>query len=298
MSGKLLDRYCELKNITKHYIEGSKTKEEAIDNIAKTIIDLENKTAEKNRLGYAINKDKDEFQKYINDNYGRFYFEFYKKYNTKPTERAYMFRFIYLSTYMNYDNILSNKKRLLKENDLENILMLSRSETYKTKKWLIENKFIFINENDTITINSVYAKRGKIRKVKNIEVVRMFDDTIRELYKNSLPKEHKTLGLLIDILPYVNYKYNVLCENPNESEPELIEPLTISKLGEKLGIDKSHCSRLKNKLKNITVNNEPVIGFWEDKLGKSIWVNPKFIYKGDSLNDLKIIENQFEIHKD
>lgn len=74
---------------------------------------------------------------------------------------------------------------------LIDILKLGRAEFYKTKKYLIENDFISIQENKTILVNDRYCKKGKINKTKSIEVVRMFNDSIRELYEKATAKEHK-----------------------------------------------------------------------------------------------------------
>ena len=53
---------------------------------------------------------------------------------------------------MNYNNILSNGTRLYLENELEDLLLLSRREYYNTKKFLLDNELIKIDfENLTLS---------------------------------------------------------------------------------------------------------------------------------------------------
>lgn len=210
-------------------------------------------------------------------------------------EGQFLFRFIYLATFMNYDNLLSDSKKLIKEEQLIDILNLGKTEFYKTKKYLIENNFITIQDNKTILVNDKYCKKGKINKTKSIEVVRMFNDAIRELYEKSTPKEHKKLALLLDILPFINLKFNVVCHNPKCEYEENIEPYTMPELCNILGYDKSNASRLKKDLLKLKVNNELVIGIFEKENGKAIYVNPSVYYKGIKMEDIKNLQSMFRI---
>lgn len=122
----------------------------------------------------------------------------------------------------------------------------------------------------------------------------MFDKAIKELYENSLPKEHKKLGLLIKLLPLVNYKTNVICKNPKEDIVELIEKYTMQELSEYLGY--SRVDSMKRALMGLTVNNEKVI--MQSKIGgkEFIVVNPRIYYKGNKLNEMQGIVNLFKLN--
>jgi hypothetical protein len=234
-----------------------------------------------------------EFQQYLLNCYGSFYFNFYKRFGN--IEKQFLFRFIYLATFMNYDNLLSNGKRLLKESDLIDVLKLGKTEFYKTKNYLVDHNFIKIQENKTILVNDKYCKKGRINKTKSIEVVRMFNDSIRELYEKATPKEHKKLALLIEVLPFINLKFNVICKNPKCEYEENIEPYSMSELCDILGYDKTHASRLKKDLLKLKVNNELVIGIFEKETGKSIYINPSIYYKGIKMDDIKKLQSMFRI---
>jgi hypothetical protein len=264
-----------------------------LENIAMDFIKMEEQGKEKKLDILQMKEDQTEFQQYLLGCYGSFYFNFYKRFGT--IEGQFLFRFIYLATFMNYDNLLSNGVRLIKEEDLMEILLLGKTEFYKTKKYLIENDFISIQENKTILVNDRYCKKGKINKTKSIEVVRMFNNAIQELYMKSTPKEHKKLALLIDILPCINLKFNVICKNPTCEYEENIQPYTMPELCSKLGYDKTHASRLKKDLFKLKVNNEMVIGIFEKENGKAIYVNPSVYYKGGKFEDIKNLQSMFKI---
>lgn len=130
---------------------------------------------------------------------------------------------------------------------------------------------------------------------KNIEVVRIFDKAIQELYKKSTPKEHKKLSLLIDILPYVNFRHNVICKNPEEEDFLKIQPMTMKELCVAIGQDERKPSLLKNKLFKLTVSGEIVVGVFDKVIGSCIYVNPKVYYKGNNIEELEGLARMFKI---
>ena len=93
-------------------------------------------------------KNKNDFIQKITGLYGKFYFSFYT--NLPDIAKQYLFRFIYLSTFLKYNDdrlmIKEEKERykLIYEYELQDILKLSTREYQYTKKALIENKLIRI----------------------------------------------------------------------------------------------------------------------------------------------------------
>lgn len=237
-------------------------------------------------------ENQSEFQKRLLDTYGSFYFNFYKRLSI---EGQFLFRFIYLCSFMNYNNYLSNGRRLLRESDLQDMLLLGKSEYYKTKDYLLEKDLISIDADGLISINSKYCKKGKINKTKVVEVIRMFNNSIQELYQKALPREHKKLAILLDILPYINYKYNIICYNPTEENIELIKPIKMPDLCEMLGYDRSNSSRIKKQLFSLRVNGEKVIGLWQVENADALLVNPRVYYKGGEDSGLDYLEALFSI---
>lgn len=236
--------------------------------------------------------NRNEFKQYIKNNYGSFFFNYYKEVldMLKP---QYLTRGLYLSCYLGYNGLLiaDNPTRTipLYEEDLQRILGLSRTETFRTKKELIDCGFLTINEDKTMMVNSKYCIKGELNKKSKTEKVRMFTDSIKEIYINSKPTEHKKLSLLFRLLPYVNLRWNVVCQNIEEEVRECIKPYTLKTLCEKL--NQSHITKFKKDLTSITVGGKPVVIISTVMDKTKITINPKVYYKGTALDDLKYIED-------
>lgn len=247
-------------------------------------------------------KSDDEFKKFIDETYGSFYFLFYKMID-KGIKRQYIVRFLYLCSYMDYENNLlfgnaSEEGRFMLEKDLQEVLRIGATETRNTKKVLIENNLIEIDMNENIHITDKYCLKGTIpNNKKKACKVRIFENAIKELYEKSEPKEHKKIGLLIEMLPYINLKYNIICENPDCELMQEIIPINLTKLAELMGYgnNKNSTQKLKRGLFDITVNNELVIMINETAKGKFITVNPRVYYKGTCAEDVQYLANLFRI---
>ena len=141
----------KLNNVSKKYLLLDETtgkmfpvtNKEAVEIVYRD--ELEEKQANK-KDGYKKKINKDEFKKYINKNFGSFYFNFYNLLLEKDLRPQDQFRFIYLCTYANYENILmKNNKTKLARKDFDEILGLSKKETCRTlgnlkEKGLIINR--------------------------------------------------------------------------------------------------------------------------------------------------------------
>lgn len=274
-----------------------------VDNLTGEIIDDNFQIQELNDIQNAKNaidyrKSEEEFKRFIDENLGNFYFLFYKLIK-KGIERQYIMRFLYLCTYMNYNNKLYIKtlNRYMVEDDLQNILKLSEREVFRTKKVLLDNNFIEIKNNKTIHINKKYCLKGKIEGNKNKSIkVRIFENGIKELYEKSKSREHKKLTLLIELLPYINLKYNIVCSNPECELMEDITPIKLSDLAKKLHF--SSIQKMKKGLFDVTVNEEKVIGVFSiNNKSSMILINPRIYYKGSQIVDIEYLMGLFDMSK-
>lgn len=242
------------------------------------------------------------FETMIRDNFGSFYFSIYNRLLKIDLKPQYRIRFIYLCTFMNYDNKLEfgngiGDTKLMVERDLIEVLGLSQNEAIRTKKALIEADLISIEEDKTISINKRYAIKGKITKRDSRESVRIMENGLREIYAKAKPSEHKRLDIFIKVLPYVNYNHNVLCKNPSETDVDKVEPLTLKELCEIVGYDTTKSVRLKNDLLKVKVNEQLAMGVFETKNGKQIYINPYVYYKGKNIESLLALMNMFRIDR-
>ena len=251
---------------------------------------------EKTKEIMKMKEERTEFENTLLEVCGSFYFNFYQRVLEFKPEM--MFRFLYLCSHMNYDGYLSNGKRLLVKEDLKELLLLKKAEYHNTINYLIENQLISFTEKNNILINDYYCKKGKINKSKKTEVVRMFNNMIKNIYEMSQPKEHKRLALLIKILPYLNFRFNVLCHNPDCDTIELVQPISLPDLAEALGYSRPNASKLKKDLFKLRIDGELVIGIFESDNGKVILVNPKLMYKATSgLEEFSYLINKFKEEK-
>ena len=239
--------------------------------------------------------DNNDFKGKLKQLCGNFYFNYYDKL-LNILEPQMIVRFLYLCTYMDYENRLVMRDGVrnvpLYLSGFKNILKLSTAETYNTINALIESGVIYITDKEVVYINDLYCEKGGIKKSKN-DKVRIFNDGIKYIYENTSATAHKRVALLIRLLPYVNFRYNVLCKNVDEEILELVEPYTLKELCGLLGV--SNVTKLKKDLLNIEVKKYPTISFHETKNAKLIAVNPMVYYKGSDINDIYWLEGIFKI---
>ena len=275
-----------------------KLHEKTLEEVAMNIVNSNEDEKEKEiRIGQFLAK-KSEFETTLKSKLGRFYFSFYN--NLPKIDKQYLFRFIYLCTYLKYNDtrlalkLDNDRYTLIKENELQELLKLSKSEYYRTKDVLINNDLICIDKDDNIHINNKISTLGNTNN-KN-DFTRIFKDAIQNIYKKSLPREHKKLALFIDLLPYVNFNLNIICFNPNEVQPIAIDPLTIKDIQKILGDNGGkNLSRLRNTLLNTFIGDEKAMLIVKDFEKEFFVVNPKMYYKGNRIDDLNYLINLFSI---
>jgi hypothetical protein len=121
------------------------------------------------------------------------------------------------------------------------------------------------------------------------------EEGIREIYEKAKPREHRRLALLMELLPYINFSHNIVCNNPNEKDIDKVDPFNLTEVMELAKY--TNLTKFKRDLLNLTVNEELVIKITETKNGKFIYVNPRIFYKGNNVNDLKACMNEFRVKK-
>lgn len=264
---------------------------------AESIIEVTN-SVETKKIFRSIQNSND----YINKNLGYYFHLLYEDILKLDLKPQMLIRFLKLCSYANYKNVLvtgeTKGQRTIQEKELENILNLKDKEARSTKKYLLENNLISI-EKDLIKVDIRFIRRGKLKgDIKDMDITRVFNRGIQELYDNVKPTQHKKLVTFIKILPYINIKYNIICDNPLETDIEKIRPITWTELGRRIGLSEIMTKRLKSELWKLKINNSVCVGEFSTFLcGKSIVVNPVIYYKGNNIENLKGIMNLFKLNK-
>lgn len=273
-----------MENLTDYIVVDSKTGEYVQNLTRKETLMLEkNYTSMSKTNNTNMIPKKNLFNEMIDKLCGNFCFSFYDE--VMKLENAYLFRFIYLSTYINYKGYVEfgNAKgvnKLIKKNDIKEILNLKRTEAYNTIKYFEDNNLLTYDEDNYVKINPAISKRGKlINKENESKHTRIFDTYIQELYSQCSTKEHKALGLMLKLLPYIHFKTNIICSNPNEVSCEKIKPL---KLMEILNIISASKTTIKT-LMNFKIMNGTESAFLKSSNAfiKNFYiVNPRITYRG------------------
>ena len=242
-------------------------------------------------------KSKDETSLFMSEKYGSFYFLFYKL-NSSNIEKQYIIKFLYLCTYMDYDNklVYGSNRRYMREDDLPEVLKLSINAANKTKTALILNGLMSISKDGNMTINKEYCLRGKIMKdQKKSMKTRLFENAIRELYEKATPREHGKLALLITLLPFINFNYNTICDNPEAEFEYQIKAKNLKDICKIVGYSERNVKRLKMDLLSLRVGGELVIAIVETGISQTVTINSRIYYRGSNLEAINELWNYFLI---
>lgn len=207
----------------------------------------------------------------------------------KPQTAA---RLIYLFTYANYSerggHLMLTKKTEMRKKDLPKVLGLSDDAV---KAFLDEVCPIYmtIDKDDCLAATSKAFKRGTLKDGKTYH--RFYDRWVRELYRAVPLRQHRHLGYIFQLLPFISIEYNVLCYNPTEEDTAKIEFMSLGDFCKEIGFDSSHAERLLKIYKQIcfpvTDDNgthvERFVSITYDGLNRhnaKVYVNPRILYSG------------------
>ena len=243
-------------------------------------------------------KDKNLFNQFIDEEFGSFYFFKYKNLLNKE----YLFRFTYLTTYVNYKgylvygNGLGEASLVSKKDLIEMLEPVKKTAAKKTIKYLCDLQLLKIDESGKVFIDKKYCCRGKLSNKGMKNYTKIIDKNIQELYIKSSPKEHKTIDLFIRLLPYIHFKYNFICSNPEEENIELVKPLKQTEILEILDISKRTGSKLLSY--KINKGTESVFCKISNCFIKNVYIiNPRFTFKTNNLTDLEESLALFKVKK-
>lgn len=212
------------------------------------------------------------------------------------------FRFIFLSTHLDYNTNLLVKRGLCNEkipmtkNDIYFKMKLSKRTFEYFWANLLENECIYEVENK-VYINPKYFTKGKQEKDVG-QFSRIYIDTIRTLYEGSNSRSHRNLGYIMKLLPKMNYKTNFIVHNPNEDNILNLQPYTLNEICIDLNMstDKSNMRKFYKALNetNVKMDNKEYKIFSkisvDDKYDFYL-INPLIAYKGKYMSDVhKMLE--------
>lgn len=235
-------------------------------------------------------------QKASNKPLGRYYFANSEQ-RYKDLSPQTMARLIYLGTYLPYNsNVLEHKKGVpMRKGDVEKVMKLSVTTFFHFWHEVL-GTYLFENEDGYVCFNDVF-KRGNITKGRNhIEYQKIYIQTVRELYGKTPTSKHRYLGYIFQMLPYVNYEYNILCFTPEETDINAIIPMTVNEFCNLIGVSPEKRTRTIREYANILLpvrgNMEKFCSFVTDDLNienMKIFINPHILYRGSDWEKVAVL---------
>lgn len=217
----------------------------------------------------------------------------------------HIMRFIQLAVRVNFNNNLyDHNNNRIKKSSLSKIWdVKDRKGINDTYNLLKELEYIQETEEGYIMINDSLIKKGDMENFKKIKkedfdntYTRLFSENIQHMYLNTESKSRKQLANLFRIIPYVNYKYNVFCEDPTETDINKITPYTWTDLARMCGYEeKKNIAKFKKDLFKLKIYGYNVIGEFKTDSGYEILVNPKIYYSGDDIKDVEFLYGMFKM---
>lgn len=241
------------------------------------------------------------FSEFLRENQGDYTHAIYQ-YGTEylgEISNLDLVRLCILATYSSSSGKCYDKnKNPIKRSSLSTIWDVHRNKVKATYDNLMKAGYITETENGQIVINTQVFKYGKMEEVEMVNKTysRMFNEKLLGLYHNTPIRTRKQIGMIIRLLPYVNYRYNVLCKNPEAHIKEEIIPLNWMEVCEILGREANDTvTRTKNTLMKFKIDDFSVLGQFSTGSGYHIVINPKVYYAGNNLEDIKHLYTMFNM---
>ena len=241
---------------------------------------------------------KEKLYEMIRQHSGAFFFYRYDKLLEQLDDDTEVgFRFLYLCSKANPDGtITAYENRLCKTiEDFTYVFDKTISTVSKYMNTMINNKLIY-KDGGVYRINPLYYYT-KLDNSNKYNSIRTFNKAIQELYNNSNPKEHKLMGQLIKLTPYINIHNNILCWNPEETNIDLIVPLSSKDIQNIFKPDSNYGYELFHKFEKVYIKGEPVMGIFRAVGEVHYVINPRVFYRGNDYKELQSLIDQFDIAK-
>lgn len=219
-------------------------------------------------------------------------------------------KIVYLITYMDYEtNLLviqdssTSPKRPMLKKDVANVIRLYRTKFNKFWTEMLATGIIMEEPDGKLRVSPLFCKGSLTRK--NKVAMKVFTHAVRYMYENIDVRSHQYIAYLFRLIPYINLRYNVLCQNPLETNKSEIVRLTARDMCHILKIDDTHIVRfmkqilLKLFFVDINGSKQSVLlflsGSKDDKLRSFVLVNPQFYAGYISKEEMLNILDEFEV---
>ncbi|KIL35734.1 hypothetical protein SD70_31970 [Gordoniibacillus kamchatkensis] len=163
------------------------------------------------------------------------------------TQLGYLF---VLQTFIDYDTnilVIGRDRRPMTREDIQKALNVNRNTLGAFLSEMERYSVVMKDVDGRYIVNDTYIFRGRLGN-GNPRVVKTYDMVARNLYEvTQSTRKVKQLGYLVKTLPYLHMYNNVICANPFEPDPELIQAFDKGQVAELFGVtEKSVYSLIRN----------------------------------------------------
>lgn len=211
-------------------------------------------------------------------------------------------RLFYLATYLHYndDTLRHSDGTSIKKAELPKLMNLSGT-TFKDFWREVDGKYLFKQQDKSVRISEDFF-RGNIthlhmeRSGEN-GYQQIYIQSLRELYLQTPVTSHRYLGYLFLLLPWVNWEFNVLCWNPQETEIDKIKIMTLREFCNMIRYDSNggdNSSKLLDAYKHLVFTwkgrRQELCAYLTNRAnGKNYFVvNPFVIYRGHDRRNVEV----------
>lgn len=159
-------------------------------------------------------------------------------------------RLLYLATFIDNNGIVVRYdeygiKYRVKKSELSSLLKVTPRVF---KDFIIELKKLGVLIADKngceLKTNMLFSSRTKEHKIAGCKLAHINKSAIRALYEQVEVQDHKRLGALFRMIPFVHPKTNMLCVNPFVEYDDDIEPLSFKDYCVLIGYERSGTDRI------------------------------------------------------
>lgn len=210
-------------------------------------------------------------------------------------DKAVAVRFLYFGTACGNNGII-HKNKLMQAK-----LTLDKNQQTAFFHQASQSGLLWLDRS-ALHVNPAVVSRGEYDS--DSDRIRVFSGFYRKLCESA----HKQTDLnrifyFLQMIPYLNRQTNILSHNQTEQELERIVYMPFNEFCKKIEFNTAHSAKLKKQLSAFRVDDELIIGFFNDiseltPSGNNAILNPKLCFGGDRNNEkYKQIRALFESEK-
>lgn len=240
-----------------------------------------------------INMRKEQYKNLCDQkgNYSRFCFVSLEAHFEDITSQSAA-RVIYLSTFLKYgtNELHTENGRRINCVNLHTVLGLSMVTTYGFLNEVCP-RYVQKDKDGKLFMDKPFFRYGRI--TTSTAYQKIFIKAVRKLYRTVCTRNHRHLGYVFQMLPYVNIEYNILCRNILEKDLDNVQQISDKEFCDMIGYDYSAISRLKKIYRSIRFDVEghtgPFCVFVDTGDKTKVCINPRVLYSGSSPEKVEII---------